>query len=331
MNDVIWATDKKTSESITQKYQGKLNYWSDDFFEQCNPLARCGLFGISRNAPEYYQTLRDYNVIGEGEVRYKGWQLSVFDEDVFLLLLQYMRGQSLFRPLKFKKSQLLSDLGLTKTGTNYKKVTNSINRLYDGTLEISSKPALKKLLYMLTDHSINKKMDDNILMRLAENYSSFITDISNSLESNNPFFLDIRFISNKGESPTDKSMSLKLDPLMVLFFDGINTTRINRQERGLLTPAEKKLLSFTQSHSKGVYDLRIERYAEILGTDIDFSKTASVRRFRQSLTKWLSSLERLNRIRKGWSVEDGKVKGIFPITGDNIPEPQCAPEPTPLM
>lgn len=312
--DTSWLEDRKLGqEDMLLKYQERLNFWGDEFFEQCNPLARCGIFSISNKAHEFYQEPIEIRVVGDGKISYTGWRLSIFDEDVFLQLLHYMRGQSLVKPFKVSKGKILKDLGLNTGGNMYTKLDESIVRLRSAEIEVSANSALQKIVNILTKPHLKSTIDRSFLKTLEENYQPFIEEILLAIEGGYTYNLSMRFLQNAGGSDRSPHLVVKIDPLMVLLYDGIHTTRVNRYERQSLCAAEKRLLEFTQSHRGRIYDLTVESYAEVLGSGTDFENIGSVRKFKANLKKWFSTLEKINRIEPGWTIDGMKVKNLRPI------------------
>ena len=303
---IVRNRPKKTLETMLIQYQDRLNFWNEDFYEQSNPLARSGLFSISlgKTHIDDYEPVR---VLGEGEILYRGHRLNVFDEEVFLQLLSYMRGLTLIKPLSIKKKQLLKDLGLNDSGKNYQRLTESLNRLDSGKLKIFSQAALNKLFVIMNDPNLAKTMEPEFVKLIAEKFGDLKIAIESALKNKQSFFVTIGFIQNNSENIANGNLLINIDPLIVLLFDGTNTTRTARFERKMLCPAEKRLLTFVMSHSLPIYDMNLVSYRELLGSE---SKQSSMRKFRADLEKWLSNLEKIGRIESGWQVTTSKVTGV---------------------
>lgn len=292
------------------QYQDRLPFWPDSFFEQSNPLTRSSLFSIS-NRKKYFEDFTPISVIGEGSIEYMGKRLNTFDEDCFLQLLQYCRGQSLLRPLISSKSQVLNDLFLSTGGKNYKKLMSAINRLESGVLRISAPHILSKLCELLQNPYLSSGMEPEFIEEISKKYNPFAQAINSALQNKQSYFITVRFILTTGENPSTGGLVVQLDPLMVLLFDGINTTRTDRYERSLLVPAEKRLLSYIHSHSGKVFPLKLETLHTLLASDLAFSRNKA--KFTNNLVSHLKSLERLGRIKPGWQIEDGKAIGLEAI------------------
>ncbi len=307
---------KKTPESMLLQYQERLNYWPDNYYEQANPLARCGIFSIT-HARKDYTNYTPIRLLGEGNIEFKGQRLTVFDEEVFLQLLVYCRGMSLVKPLIINKATLLTDLRLTNgSGKNYKRLSESLDRLDDAKIRISSPAALSKLFTILDRPELAQSMSPDFVSMVSERFSALKTEIGVALKNKQEFYISVGFIQNNAENRTAKKLIINIDPLMVLLFDGTNTTRTSKEERHLLCPAEKRLLTFFLSHANNVFDMHVSSYRELLGSE---AQEHNARKFTGELKKWVSTLERLQRIEPGWSVENGKVCNIRPIAYEKQP------------
>lgn len=303
------------------QYQDRLPFWPDSFFEQSNPLTRSSLFSIS-NRRKYFEDFTPVSVIGEGSIEYMGKRLNTFDEDVFLQLLQYCRGQSLLKPLVSSKSQVITDLFLSTGGKNYKKLMTAVNRLESGVLRVSAPHILMKLSELLQNPSLSTGMEPEFIEEISKKYSEFAEAIDEAIYNKQSYFITVRFILNSGENPKTGGLVVQLDPLMVLLFDGINTTRTDRYERSLLAPAEKRLLSYIHSHSGKVYPLKLETLHSLLASDLAFSRNKA--KFTANLTSHFEALERLQRIKPGWKIgDDDKVYDLeaIPYTDDLLASP----------
>lgn len=296
---------KRTQYSKLLQYQDRLPFWDESYYEQANPLTRSGVFSISQ-IKKHYDDYTPIRVVGEGNIFYRGYRLNTFDEDVFLQLLHYMRGQTLLRPIITTKKQLLSDLGYNDGGKNYKNLMKSLDRLDSAKLKISSPHALQKLYMLLTTPNLVKSCEPQFAEMLSKQFGDLKREIGEAMAKGDDYFLTIGFIQNNGGSMKSGRLMINIDPLNVLLYDGINTTRISKHERSMLCPAEKRLLGYVMSHSQLIYDLTLETYQQIVG-----STSTSPRKFKSDLKRWLENLEKLGRIRAGWEITaDNKVTGI---------------------
>lgn len=297
---------KNNPKTKMLQYQDRLPFWDDDFYEQANPLLRSAVFACT-GTREHYAEYTPVRVIGDGEILYRGHRLNTFDEDVFLQLLHYMRGQPLTAPLVLDRKQLLTDLGYTPGGTAYRLLDASLNRLDSAKMKITSGAALKKLCLLLARPDLVRSSNPEFAAILSKNFQKLTHEIIDALEHGHDFFLTVGFIQNNAGSSAGR-LVINIDPLNILLYDGINTTRISRHERRLLSSAEKKLHAFVMSHSKGVYDMNIETYHEMMG-----SQDKNMRKFKMNLRKYLATMERLKRIEPGWEItRDNKVIGVKP-------------------
>lgn len=303
MNDLT----KKPRKRKPKKQDDTLHHWPDNFYEQANPLTRSSVFSCSKGK-EHFDDYTPMRVVGDGEILYRGYKLNTFDEDVFLQLLQYIRGRSLSRWLFLDRSQLLKDLGWGEGGTAYDRLEASLNRLDSAKMKITSPAALRKLYTLLEQPELLKSMNPKYAADFVEDSALLKDGIKMALDTGTPFFVTVGFIQNNSATPKGQ-LWLRVDPLNTLLWDGVNTTRVSRYERSLLSPAEKKLHAFILSHSGGVYNLSVETYRDLIG-----SKSTNLRRLKFDLRGWLASLEKLQRIEPGWSItEDNKVTGLKPI------------------
>lgn len=307
MNDLTKNTRKRRARPTQDD---TLHHWPDNFYEQANPLTRSSVFSCSKTR-EHFDDYTPVRVVGDGEILYRGYKLNTSDEDVFLQLLQYIRGRSLSRWLFLDRAQLLKDLDWGEGGTAYDRLEASLNRLDSAKMKITSPAALRKLYTLLKQPELLKSMNPKYAADFAEDATLLKDGIKMALDTGTSFFVTVGFIQNNSATPKGQ-LWLRVDPLNTLLWDGVNTTRISRHERSQLSPAEKKLHAFILSHSGGVYNLSVETYRDLIG-----SKTANLRHLKRQLRVWFGSLEKLQRIEPGWNItDDNKVTGVKPIPYD---------------
>ena len=295
------------AEKKIYQYQDRLPFWPDDYYEQANPIVRSSVFSSSskRRFYEHYTSIR---VLGDGDIQIFGPQLTVFDDSVIMQLNYSYRGKRLIEPLAINRRELLSNLNLGDGGKNYAKLETSLDRLNKSKMKISSRSILKKLMELMTNAEINQSMDEHTRDYLHKSYGPYIDAISSAIEKNEPFYLTMGFVNNYGVNKASGELIVTIDPLMILLLDGINTTRIKRQDRdALASPSSVKLLQYFMSHSGFVHDHKLETYHELLG-----SETANMRKFKADFVKWMNEIEEIGRIEPGWKVGP-MVQGVKPI------------------
>ncbi len=304
---------KQTQLNKIYQYKDNLSFWPETFFEQSNPLARSSVFVASAKSKTttYFKKYTPLNVVGEGNIEYRGAQLFVFDETVFLTLLNYLRGQTLLRPLDVSKKSLLEDMGFSNGGKNHKKLIDALDRLDSGSLKISSRHVLKKLSEFLLNPHLQNNMNPEFVAEMQSRYGKFVEAIDSAAYNNEDFFITVKFFQNYGCNPDNGKLIIQLDPLLVLLYDGINTTRTDKFERRHLTPTETRLLTYIHSHEAEVFTLKLETIHELIGSTTNLERSRSV--FMKTITKSLETLERLQRIVPGWSVTNEHVIGLKAI------------------
>ena len=297
------------SEKKLAVFQDRLPFWPDEYYEQANPIVRSSLFSIS-NRRKFYEDYTPIRVVGDGTIEAFGPLLKVFDETVMMQLMQYCRGQRLTKPLSITRRQLLRELDLASSGKSYARLDLSMSRLSKAKIKISSKAMLRKLLALMTNPKFNNEIDPEMKKILNENYGPFLGAISSALSKDEDFFITMGFISNYALNSDTGEMIVKIDPLMILLLDGINTARVRRSDRQLLSaPAAIRLLEYFMSHSVPIYDQKLETYHEMLGSEND-----NMRKFKADFVSWMKEIESLGRIAPGWSIEDGMVKNVRPLS-----------------
>lgn len=307
----------KLKEKPILQYQAGLPYWPDAYQEQSHLLARSGIYSIS-NRRKTYSRYSPILVIGEGSLDYMGQRLQVFDEDVFLQLIHYRRGQSLTRELDLHRSQLLGDLGLSLGGENYTRLNRSIERLESGRFRVSSRPILEKLLRLLMMTEQCQDLEPRFVQEIQGRYRKYIDGISQALNNGDDFSITLSFFHNTLINKSNGRLIITIDPLIVLLYDGVNTARTLIHERRNLCPAEKRLLTYLNCHQETIEELKIELLHQLLGSDTNLATNKS--RFVGNLRQWLQSLERIHRIEPGWSIAGDKVLNIIPVPEPHAPQ-----------
>jgi hypothetical protein len=93
---------------------------------------------------------------------------------------------------------------------------------------------------------------------------------------------------------------LNLDPIIAVFFDGVNTTLLPFEIWAQLDRFGKKLLPFIASHRDGVFPIRLESYHEFSGSKSEYEKVK--RRVKSELKKRFHAWEQIGYIEPGWDI-----------------------------
>lgn len=246
--------NKKTEDKY-KKFQDRLPFWNDNLFEQANVLARSNIFTISElKKSEYVDNFtKQFCLGGNDSISYRGLKLNTFDEEVLKQLLFYRKGQSLTYNFELSKKRILEDLKKPNNGHYCEKIDISISRLLSGEFLVSSKAALAKLYYLIEQSMENEKQNKTFAALLAKEFGDYMEQIGEALNENKGYAISLRILQRAqildDASPRNRVYNLKFDPLMVLLFDGIETTRTSRMINSMLTkPATKRLYQFFLSH-----------------------------------------------------------------------------------
>jgi hypothetical protein len=286
--------------------QGILPFTNERFFEQSNPIVRSALFTAGKmnvRAKSQYLDWTEIFSLGSGSIHYRGPILTVDHEIVLVRLMVLARGRSLTQPIHAFQADLLRWLDLDpNSGANYKKARRILDDLAAAELRISSKPALRRLLSILTSPAISDMADGKFFQDYIQNrFSSHLKMIADGIENDQPVDVSMKFLTNQTHNHVTKRMMINLDPISAIFFDGVNTTLLPFEIWDTLDRFGKKLLPLIASHRDGVYHIKLEKYHEFSGSKSEY-KTVK-RRFKSEQKKRFADWEAKGYIVPGWSIE----------------------------
>lgn len=285
--------------------QGILPFTSENLFEQSNPLLRSALFSVGRmgaRGRKHYSEWTKIFSLGSGEILYRGPFLTVDHEIVLVHIMMLARGRSLTKPVQAFVADVLRWLELDlDSGANYKKARKILDDLAAAELRISSKPALQRLLAVLTSPALSDMADGKFFRDYVNNrFSSQLKMIAEGIRNNQPVSVDMRFLTNQVHNTATKRMMLSLDPIAAIFFDGVNTTLLPIDIWSKQDQFGKKLLPMIASHRDGVFAMRLEKYHEFSGSASEYSVVK--RRFKSDLKKRFQVWEEQGYVCPGWAI-----------------------------
>lgn len=285
---------------------GAIPYRSPNIFEQANPIVRSCVFRAN-NRREYFQEWTPIFTIGNDSISFKGPVLNTEHELLWSKLLCLARGISLTKPIKTNQANLMREMRMNTGGKGYSKLRRMLEDLEQAKVRISSRPALERLVRIMTSPDIADKPDGKFLKEFIKNrLGDHLDAISKSLSTNEPYEISLSFIQNRSTQPKNRFELINLDPMTCLFFDGINTTQVHYDVWDQLDPFGKKLVGLLKSH-KGSLNLRLEKLYMASGySTLEFTDSA-VRKFKAFCLRNFKSLEDASIIKPGWRIERSSV------------------------
>lgn len=279
--------------------QGILPFTNEKYYEQSNPIVRSALFSAIKMGKHYTEWTPIFS-FGASSIQYRGPALTVDHEMVLAKLMVLARGKSLTKPIHAYLADVRKWLKLDQSGANFAKARKILDDLAAGEMKISDKFALKRLYQILTSPSVGDRPDGKFFKDFIDNrFSDQLKMIAESLESNEPIEITMRFVSGEASSPRTGRLLISLDPITALFFDGVNTTLIPFEIWEAQDKFGKKLLSFIASHRDGVFPIKLENYHRFSGSISEFGKVK--RRVKSDMKKRCERWEKDNYIEPGWS------------------------------
>lgn len=279
--------------------QGILPFTNEKYYEQSNPIVRSALFSAIKMGKHYTEWTPIFS-FGASSIQYRGPALTVDHEMVLARLMVLARGKSLTKPIHAYLADVRKWLKLDQSGANFAKARKILDDLAAGEMKISDKFALKRLYQILTSPSVSDRPDGKFFKDFIDNrFSDQLKMIAESLESNEPIEITMRFVSSEASSPRTGRLMISLDPITACFFDGVNTTLIPFEIWEAQDKFGKKLLSFIASHRDGVFPIKLENYHRFSGSISDFEKVK--RRVKSDMKKRCEGWEKDNYIEPGWS------------------------------
>jgi hypothetical protein len=305
-----------------QSAQGILPFTNEQFFEQSNPISRSALFSVGKMGAQDRARYTEWTKIfslARDEILYRGPSLTVDHEIVLVRIMMLARGRSLTKPVHAYQADVLRWLELDPdSGANYKKARKILDDLAAAELRISSPPALKRLLAILTSPAISDMPDGKFFQDYIKNrFSDQIKMIADGLQNNQPVSVDMQFLTNQAHNTYTKRMMLNLDPIAAIFFDGVNTTLLPIDIWGEQDRFGKKLLPMIASHRDGVYTMKLEKYHEFSGSNSAYPSVK--RRFKSELKKRFQGWEVQGYICPGWNIARNN-DGVEMVSGVKLGE-----------
>ncbi|RFA24376.1 hypothetical protein CAI21_21960 [Alkalilimnicola ehrlichii] len=118
----------------------QLPLWRDSSRSIPNEVVRSALFKAQKNGtPRRYYADESILVVGDGAISYRGEELRVDDEDVWLQILHLARLQPLGECVEFTAYSFLKELGWANTPYYYDKLKTAISRLKATSVTVESK------------------------------------------------------------------------------------------------------------------------------------------------------------------------------------------------
>lgn len=283
-----------------QSKQGILPLTDEKFHEQSNPILRSALFSSGKMGGQFTDWTEIFS-LDRGSIQYKGPILTVDHEIVLAKIMMLARGLSLTKPVHLFQADILRWLGLDDSGANFKKARTIIEDLSAGEVRISSKSALRRLYTLLTDPKLKNIPDGEFFISYIRNrHGDQLKAIAEALEKDQPVEITMKFLTNRFVNPRTGMLMLNLDPIIAVFFDGVNTTLLPFEIWEQLDRFGKKLLPFIASHRDGVYPIRLESYHEFSGSKSEYGKVK--RRVKSELKKRFQGWEQISYIEPGWDI-----------------------------
>ena len=285
--------------------QGILPFTNELYYEQMNPVVRSSLFTAGKmnvkNGSHYLEWTEIFS-FGGGSIHYRGPHLTVDHEVVLVKLMVLARGRSLTKPIHAFQADLLRWLKLdAASGKNYVKARRILDDLAAAEIRISSKPALQRLLAILTSPAIAELPDGLFFQSYINNrFNDQLKMIAKGLADDQPVNVTMKLVTSQTHNTVTKRMMINLDPVFAIFFDGVNTTLLPFEIWDDLDRFGKKLLSLISSHRDGVYPVMLEKIHEFSGSKSEFEKVK--RRVKSDLKKRFEDWESKNYIVPGWNI-----------------------------
>ncbi|MFL1449282.1 TrfA [Pseudomonas tritici] len=299
----------------TESSQGVLPFTNERLFEQSNPVLRSAVFTAGKlGNQEYHTEWVEVFSLGSGNIQYRGPGLTVDHEQVLARIMVLARGRSLTKPVAAYQADVLRWLRLDDSGANFKKARKILDDLAAAEIRIFSRPALQRLLALLTSPTLADMADGQFYQQYVKNrFTDHLKAIAEGLRNDQPVNVTMKFLTNLTDNPTTGKQVMSLDPIMALLFDGVNTTLLPFEVYDSLDRFGKKLLTLIASHRDGVFPTRLAKYHEFSGSKSEYESVK--RRFKYEQAKRFKDWEEKGFIEPGWSIkpnDDGQniVSGL---------------------
>ncbi len=294
---------KLMSRFEAESGQGILPYTNDLLFEQNNAVLRSALFSVAKmGSRNQYLDWTEIFCIGGSSILYRGPCLTVDHEVVLVRIMVLARGRSLTKPIQAFQADILRWLNIDDSGANFKKARKILDDLSAAEVRITSKPALKNLLNILTSPSLSDMPDGKFFKDYVNNrFGSHLKMIAEGLQNDQPVSVSMRFLTSQTHNSATGRMMLSLDPIAAIFFDGVNTTLLPFEILDAQDRFGKKLLPFIASHRDGVFPIKLEKYHHFSGSKSNYEIIK--RRVKSELKKRCEAWEASEIIAPGWRIE----------------------------
>lgn len=297
---------KDRRSKLMQKFdfesaQGILPFTNEKYFEQSNPIVRSSLFSASKMGGSFEDWTEIFS-FGSGSIHYRGPALTVDHEQVLVRLMVLARGRSLTKPINVRVADIRKWLDIADSGQSYAKARRILDDLAKGEIRISCKQALARLYHLLTVREVGDRPDGRFFKDFLDNrFGPQIKMIGAALnDDSNTVDISMRFISNQVHDSRSRRLLVSLDPIMAIFFDGVNTTLVPFEVLDQCDRFGKKLLAFIASHRDGVFPIRLEHYFYFSRSRSEYSTVK--RRFKSDMKKRLTGWEEKGFIEPGWEI-----------------------------
>jgi len=296
--------------------QGILPFTNEKYSEQANALIRSSLFTSSRMRVGYDNKWDEIFSLGGGSIHYKGPTLTDGHEKVWVRLMALARGRSLTKPVHAFVADAVRWLGLDSTGgANYKKARQILADLQVARIRIDNKVVLRRIYSVLTNPDIELLPDGKFFKDFIQNrYGDHMKHIATALSRDEQVSFDIGFLEDIVDNSVTGRMSVSLNPVTALFFDGVNTTLLPFDVIDSEDQYGRKLLSFIASHRDGVFTIGLEKYHLLSGSKAIYGDVVK-RRFKYAQKNRFKVWEEKGYIQPGWEIKpntngDEMVSGL---------------------
>ncbi|HYD60539.1 MAG TPA: plasmid replication initiator TrfA [Noviherbaspirillum sp.] len=280
MKDVerkIWA---KAAQVEIQKYAPQqLSFWPDDRRAIANELARSALFQArDKRKPRAYFDNEPLFMLGEGALTYKGEELRVDDEDVFITLAHRARElPSGKMQVRITSSEICKDNNWRQSQAYYTNIFKSIQRMKAGAITVFSRRLTKALkCQQALDNNASSEELAKLYGELADfeksPFSEYplekegggdITGMMFSLVSGEPTFTGAKSVKD-GIPQGNLIWEITLDRKMVLLFAKPFLTLVDKKVRTELSATGKRVQSWVLSHKKP-YPVKLRSLEKMIG------------------------------------------------------------------
>jgi hypothetical protein len=313
------VVDGRRHELLTRfekdSLQGILPFTNEKYSEQANALIRSSLFTANRMGMEYDNTWDEIFSLGGGSIHYKGPNLTDGHEKVLVRLMALARGRSLTKPVHAFVADAVRWLGLDASGgKNYKKARQILADLQVARIRIDNKVVLRRIYSVLTNPDIDLLPDGKFFKEFIGNrYGDHMKSIGIALSRDELVSFDIGFLEDIVDNSVTGRMSISLNPVTALFFDGVNTTLLPFDVIDSVDQYGRKLLSFIASHRAGVFTIGLEKYHLLSGSKTIYGNAVK-RRFKYTMKNRFKVWEEKGYIEPGWDIKPN-INGDEMVSG----------------